>query len=1199
MKIFRNIFICLFLIGIIAYLSIIFVLPYFLNKKDFSYIFSDAVKKQINLNLVIKKGKVHISPTLNITFDAENIAVYYPETKKQILDIKKAKADISTLSLLNKEIKLQALSAEKFQLSLKLLKNGRFSIDEYIEKNLKADNNQQLKFSNEIPNIKINEAIIKVKDEKTEQKFKFHDKKIRLSKGLIPTHSQFISQGEFFCFNKKYFNYKIKISFPTEIIKEFKLKPIKISVDNLEKYKIHADIDSDLKIVKNKNHNLYGHINIDNFSMYSAGTKLPPSFFHITFKENKGELASQFFTAPSEKADIKAKFNITDSPRIYLSCNTKKISLKNLKPVLVTITDILSIKTNLNEFNLSGYLTSDFEVDTDLKSVESHGKLKVVNASIQHKEIPLKITQINADVDFSDNQINIKKSGLLVNSQPVELKGTIDKNAYGNITLSADNLNLNHIMNAFPILKPSKDLNVKSGILSFSAELKGNLNKAVPKVNAEVKNFSALKNKDLITIDKITADLKNANEKKFNGILNIFNLKYIAKDLPSSLYAAKISGDINEKDFILLPSKFTYEKAVLTVKGSIKDYAKTPEAQLTVFGTVDTNFLKTQIPSNVKMYSAGVLPLGATIHTKNNLTQIQANVLSTANAYITPVMMKNMGSTLLHLDALIKNNNLEIIECSLNYPPSSIKLSDNIDTTKLKKILEVKGEINNISNPSLKDLKIRTGKILTFSYEPVSSTGISADIMLNGKVQAPQIEGNISLSDIQMPMVYIKKLDIIAQKNLVKVQISTAKIEDTFINLEAIAQSDFLATKKITNLNLNAEKIDLENLMKLSALLPQSQFAPGNESPFDVLSGKLSVKNIKLNTLKLQNLTSDLKIEKNIMYLNNLRANAYRGNIAANVQYDFSHITTKATIQARGLESSMAAVDILPVDPHISGKLNFDSQITMAGLTQEQQMKTLKGNANVLVTGAMLGPLGRFEHFLHAQNLLSQKLIYASLNSAKRAIAPKNTGYVDSLKGVLTFSNGTIHISPLTTAGPQMSMLVTGVVNMLTGTVDLQILGKVSPDVSDSVGLLGDVTIKNILDEHTTYGPVVANLFNSYNTELPEIDISRIPALTSKYATDTKNFRVLIGGDPESIKSIKSFTWVNPIGTRAELLKRTAIIKPNPEKAEETRLKQIIQTKTRLQNKQESQNTVDIQVQQPEKQVKPAGFLDNIPDNFK
>ena len=179
---------------------------------------------------------------------------------------------------------------------------------------------------------------------------------------------------------------------------------------------------------------------------------------------------------------------------------------------------------------------------------------------------------------------------------------------------------------------------------------------------------------------------------------------------------------------------------------------------------------------------------------------------------------------------------------------------------------------------------------------------------------------------------------------------------------------------------------------------------------------------------------------------------------------------------------------------------------------------------------------------------ISQKLIYASLNSAKQAISPKDTGFVTYLKGMIKFSSGYAHLNPVLTSGPQMSMYITGNINLLTNYTDLQILGRVSSEVSSSMGLLGTVTIKDFLDEHTKYGPAIANLFNSFNTEIPEMDISRIPALSPDYRYQTKNFRVVIEGDPDSVKSVKSFTWVNPTGTKKKAIsqKEAAAEKQTP-----------------------------------------------------
>ena len=141
--------------------------------------------------------------------------------------------------------------------------------------------------------------------------------------------------------------------------------------------------------------------------------------------------------------------------------------------------------------------------------------------------------------------------------------------------------------------------------------------------------------------------------------------------------------------------------------------------------------------------------------------------------------------------------------------------------------------------------------------------------------------------------------------------------------------------------------------------------------------------------------------------------------------------------------------------------------------------------------------------------------------------------------------------------------------------------------MSGSLGLLGSMTIKDFLDEHTKYGPVIANLFDSYNTELPETDISTIPALSPAGSAQTKNFQVIISGDPDSVKAVKSFTWVNPTGTKEKILTQKV------KKA----ISEALPSKT-------SQDTQPV-LPKPQPQIQTApqtavpDFLDKIPDEFK
>ena len=183
---------------------------------------------------------------------------------------------------------------------------------------------------------------------------------------------------------------------------------------------------------------------------------MPQSYFHIIFDKSYAFITSKFYTAPDESANINAKVKMSENPDIDINCKAPKINLSNLKRITVSVCDLLKMPTNLREFKISGVLNADFNVQTNMKTFRSNGNLKISNAAIEHKSIPLKINGINADVDFSNNNLKILKSNLFVNSQPVKVQGSINQNAVGDIVISSSNLDLNHILNAFPVFKIQK-----------------------------------------------------------------------------------------------------------------------------------------------------------------------------------------------------------------------------------------------------------------------------------------------------------------------------------------------------------------------------------------------------------------------------------------------------------------------------------------------------------------------------------------------------------------------------------------------------------------------------------------------------------------------------------------------------------------------------------------------------------------------
>ena len=1139
---------------VILYTGLYLGLPYVINSKDYSKILTDTVKKETGLIIVIHKYKLGVAPTLDVSLKADEIQAFYPD-KKQFLDIKKAEVKVSVFNLLKKELKINNIKADEFQLSTKLLKSGKTTLQEYIEKNIKTDN-CSINFSKELPKLKIKKYIIKIKDEKSGQKFKLAGNNFKISQNIDLHYVNFDSSGHFYCFDKRYVKYNLKLAVPKSMFIDIHKKMFDITADELYKYNLFANLNADLKVHAKDNNFKYlsGKIDIDKFTMKIGNQTLPPSFFHINLDKGKATVVSKFYTAKNESTDINANVKITKPYEIDMKCLCPKASISNLQKLTISVLELLKIKNNLTEFKADGTISADFEVKTNFKTLHSNGSLKVNNANIAHKSIPLRINKINALVDFSNDNIKIKQSDVLVNEQPVKIKGTIDSKANGNILISANNLDLNHIMNAFPMLKPQKNLVVKSGKLSFTTKIQGKLTEAAPQINALITNFNALET--------------------LNNIKISINELFI---------------DADNKTLIINPCKINLGIAKIVLSGDIIDYLKAPSININASGTVDTALLKTFAPKDIKLFAQGYLPIKASVTGNSREQKIKIDILANHSNYITPLHINSFAAinTLTSAEAKLEGSNLTIDDISIFYANGINGLTKTINKNKLKKAISVKGKIKNYATVAeLENLHISTEDKLNISLPEIkdSRADLTADLIINGTAQKPNVNGNILLTDVLIPQYFIKAQNIALSlnKSFINAQINNLKIKSMDVSIEAIAPTDALQTNNINYLKLNSQYIDMDYLMALMPLFEQAKYGPGTEFPFIIKTGKVNIKSFKTGQIKAENISADISSKKNILLINKMFADAYGGKAAGNITYNFPYNSLHADIQGRNMDAASAAKDFLPGDQKISGRLNFDASVDMLGTSFEQQMKTLKGRADILVKNGHLGPLGRFEHFLYAQNLLSQKLIYASLNSAKQAISPKDTGFVTYLKGMIKFSSGYAHLNPVLTSGPQMSMYITGSINLLTNYTDLQILGRVSSEVSSSMGLLGTVTIKDFLDEHTKYGPAIANLFNSFNTEIPEMDISRIPALSPDYRYQTKNFRVVIEGDPDSVKSVKSFTWVNPTGTKKKALSQQEATKK--EAAAEKQTPAILP----------EQNNV----QKPSQTSAQPDFLNSIPDSF-
>lgn len=1192
----KNVILLILVIIASIYVIIYLGLPYIANKYNFSEKITEIIKKETGLAIIIDKYQLEVSPTLNLTLKTDIVDCYYPN-KKPFLIVKQATVNISSLYLLRKELKINKIRAKELQFSTKLLKSGKTTFQEYLEENIKDTKN--FTFSQNVPEIEIDKYLFKLKDEESGQKFKIRGNYLKVKPSLEHNYFNFETKGEFYCFENKYIAFDIKANIPKVLVNNFNQKLFDISVDELHKYKFNADLKTNIKLYEKNGmiDTFSGNILIDNFTLNLGTIHLPNSYIHINSDKKTAIITSKLYTAQNEYTDINAKLKLQKPYNIALKCNCESAEIENLQKIAISLANVLKIKNTIIDYETNGKIGANFELLTDFKSIKSNGNIEIKEAEIISKKLPFNIKKINSTIDFSNNSVKFKNTSLFINNQPLKIKGNIDSNANGNIAITAENLDLKNTLNAFPFIKFPQNINLKRGKLTFDAKIVGKLLDAKTLLNLKITNLNLYDKKTKINLDtsNISIDL-NKEKNKFSGTARLLNTTFsqiIEKNEIKSLID-KLVINFDNNTITIKPSTVATYGSKLNLQGVIKNYQSNTDLNIVVKGDINTNTIKTMLPKDYQLYSKGYIPIKINLIGKPNNIKIEASAISNNQNYITPIHVDNLINKNIHtiLKGIISNEYIQIDELSLFEINENNNLNKVINSAKQKKYLLAKGKITKNSE-TYENFAFEIPYSLKI-HIPQTKAGMSevyGKIILNGKIKKPDISGNLILKNTRIPEynTTIQTINSIFDKNKIFTQIDNIKALDASLSMNLNTNTDFIESQTIENININCQTINIETLNKLIQILPSSAYTPGIETPININTGKLYIENLVLPPTIIKNVNSELTLKDNILYLKNMTSSAYNGKIAGQIKHSLPYLATTADIQGRNISAEMATFDLLPKEQRISGKLDFDAHLDFIGMTQEQLQKTAKGQINLLIQNGHLGQLGRFEHFLYAQNLLSQKFINASLNSAKQAIMPKDTGYISYLKGVIKLTNGIGYLSPVITAGPQMSMYITGNIDLLNNYTNLEILGKISSEISSSMGLLGSMTIKDFIKEHTKYGDNLDKTFKNYNSELPEMDISKIPQLNPDYKYQTKNFRVHIMGDPNSVKAVKSFTWINPIGTTKKILSES-----NNSNHQEALTNSI----DKPNNNSSNLSTNRTETKQNSTQVSQPNFLDSIPDYF-
>jgi len=405
---------------------------------------------------------------------------------------------------------------------------------------------------------------------------------------------------------------------------------------------------------------------------------------------------------------------------------------------------------------------------------------------------------------------------------------------------------------------------------------------------------------------------------------------------------------------------------------------------------------------------------------------------------------------------------------------------------------------------------------------------------------------------------------------------------------------------RIANVRVVSNSVDVDRLLKVSDALVKS--LPSNPSavastpadiPVEIMNGSILFRHIKSGNILINNTISRISLLKNVFYLNNLRTYPMDGFVNGDASMNLVTNELKARVHGRDFDMEKVLLDAMNMKDMLSGDLRFIADLSLKGLTLEQQMQSLKGYIDFNVKDGQLGPFGKFENFLMAENIRENAFFSSTIGAVIKNIVTIDTSHFNTLYGHLTFNDGFVEISPIKSQGNVMSMYIAGKAGLIDNSADMKLRGKLASAFSDSLGPLANVNPVNLIKNTPGLNVVAAKSFSIFCESVSEQEMKALPELDEGKSDDyATKFQIVLRGDTRKpLKMIKSFKWL-ALESDIESAQNFVDTIPIPEAGEENL---SVEELINLRNQQAAEQNISHTV----KDSKPKSFWEKLKDKFK
>ncbi len=1024
----------------------------------------EQVENDLGIKIHIERLILRFGPSLKVK--APIMHLMYDDGQK-FAQFDNVKFYIPWMSLIKNDPVVNLIQAKKLSVRIN-------SDDKYLNNLIQRLEQKEFR---ERPNIHLKEYNFSYSNKENNDKYILEGHALQLDKNSLYKNFKVKTNGSFNINNQKYISYDLVVE-PNMEIPEIKISQnITEVIDQIKDLDFHSDVMANIKLYRNQEKVIQasGSINVDNISVLDKTEKNPKSFIYLTLWGDKASIRSNIYTAPNKKVYIEGMVNNSKKPILDIKVKTDEISINDLYQKLKIFTDLSHIK---DIKAIDGTLNANFTLKGDLNKIKSNGFMRISNANL--KANGLQIDNINSEIDFSNNSVNIIKAVGYVNNAPIIAKGSINKN-----------INLELLMNKVDLkyLSPAS-LGVKAGVVSLIGNISGTLSNINHKENLSIDNLRLANDNYDLFVESIKLDTNKNNTAYIDNITCKTTETELIKIPSAKLLISADSIKIPETNIYMPNSKITAKSEIVNYNNANASYVAN------IVGFINSKDL-VRFNGNSTRY-----PVKFVLNGNKSAQNMYAQVLFEKTDILDEPVLVNLISKL-------EKNSLKIEDLSLL--SFSGRFSDDMKiNTKGAKKLSITGNVDNLKDPVMKNIRVFIPQLLNLHlYDTVAQ--LKGDLFINGKFKNPEIIGQLLVQNLfnQAMQLSITNCTFDFNKNNLVVNAPSVKVADSSMGISALISTDFSNAINVKTANIKSKYLNTDTILMYKDAPIMKMY------PLNIFDGKFYAERLLADVygspLYLAGFTGEFKLLNDIIMMKNISSELFNGKLAGTINYNLKDEIFTSEIMARNVSAEPIFSIITARKDNISGIMDFDANLK-GELTSKQ---SLNGNIKFIVNNGRMSTLGKLEHLLYAHNVVADNMLRTSLSVVTKAITLKDTGLFKYLRGEIELVDGIADIKMLQSQGPLMALYIKGQYNPSNDYAKLTVLGRLSDEIVSGLGAFGDFSIKKLM--------VMLTGEDSKNNTIIE-DFDKIPQLTSK---NTKEFRSVINGTIDKPSSVTSFNWIS------------------------------------------------------------------------